>query len=150
MSIYRRLNLRLLVQAGIGLGLLHWANMSNISLTSTTYIWSQLFYAMVSKHFSFFIYLLFYNNENLFFPPPTMETLYIRFLVILFLGEANMPSWLKARKHFVGWKPGSSIEDMCLWIFKGTSCVSLSYSLCCQFRGDRKGWGDHLRGCLDF
>ena len=30
MSIYRRLNPRLLVQAGMGLGLLHWANMSNI------------------------------------------------------------------------------------------------------------------------
>ena len=33
MSIYRRLNPRLLVQAEVGLGLLHWANMSNISLT---------------------------------------------------------------------------------------------------------------------
>ena len=33
MSIYRRLNPRLLVQVGVGLGLLHWANMSNISLT---------------------------------------------------------------------------------------------------------------------
>ena len=32
MSIYRRLNPRLLVQAGMGLGLLHWANMSNIYL----------------------------------------------------------------------------------------------------------------------
>ena len=32
-SIYRRLNPRLLVQVGMGLGLLHWANMSNISLT---------------------------------------------------------------------------------------------------------------------
>ena len=31
--IYRRLNPRLLVQVGVGLGLLHWANMSNISLT---------------------------------------------------------------------------------------------------------------------
>ena len=93
---------------------------------------------------AFFLFLLFYNIENLFFPTPAMETLYIRFLVILFLGEANMPSWLEARKHFVGWKPGSSIEDMCLWIFKGTSCVSLSYSLCCQFRGDRKGVGRSL------
>ena len=90
---------------------------------------------------SIFPFLLFYNNENLFFPTPAMETLYIRFLVILFLGEANMPSWLEARKHFVGWKPSSSVEDMCLWIFKGTSCVSLSYSLCSQFRGDRKGVG---------
>ena len=35
MSIYRRLNPRLLVQAGLGLGLLHWANMSNISLTGS-------------------------------------------------------------------------------------------------------------------
>ena len=33
MSIYRRLNPKLLVQVGLGLGLLHWANMSNISLT---------------------------------------------------------------------------------------------------------------------
>ena len=33
MSIYKRLNPRLLVQVGLGLGLLHWANMSNISLT---------------------------------------------------------------------------------------------------------------------
>ena len=32
MSIYRRLNPRLLVQAGLDLGLLHWTNMSNISL----------------------------------------------------------------------------------------------------------------------
>ena len=41
---------------------------------------------------SIFPFLLFYNNENLFFPTPAMETLNIRFLVILFLGEANMPS----------------------------------------------------------
>ena len=33
MNIYKRLNPRLLVQAAVGLGLLHWANMSNISLT---------------------------------------------------------------------------------------------------------------------
>ena len=32
MSIYKQLNPRLLVQAGVGLGLLHWANMSNIYL----------------------------------------------------------------------------------------------------------------------
>ena len=38
MSIYRRLNPRLLVQAGVGLGLLHWANMSNISLTKIKHI----------------------------------------------------------------------------------------------------------------
>ena len=35
MSIYRRLNPRLLVQARVGLDLVHWANMSNISLTPT-------------------------------------------------------------------------------------------------------------------
>ena len=35
MSIYKQLNLRLLVQAKAGLGLLHRANMSNISLTSS-------------------------------------------------------------------------------------------------------------------
>ena len=34
MSLYRRLNLRQLVQVGVSLNLLHWANMSNISLTS--------------------------------------------------------------------------------------------------------------------
>ena len=33
MKIYRRQNLRLLIQVGVGLGVLHWANMSNISLT---------------------------------------------------------------------------------------------------------------------
>ena len=32
MNIYRQLNPRLLVQVGVGLGLLHWANMSNIYL----------------------------------------------------------------------------------------------------------------------
>ena len=31
-SIYRQLNPKLLVQVGVILGLLHWANMSNISL----------------------------------------------------------------------------------------------------------------------
>ena len=31
-SIYRRLNPRLLVQAGMSLDLLHWANMSDIYL----------------------------------------------------------------------------------------------------------------------
>ena len=34
MSIYRRLNPRQLVQVGVSLSLLHWANISNISLTS--------------------------------------------------------------------------------------------------------------------
>ena len=40
MSIYRRLNSRLLVQAGLGLGLLHWANICliYISLTDDTTI----------------------------------------------------------------------------------------------------------------
>ena len=33
MSIYRLLNPKLLVQPRLGLGLLHWANMFNISLT---------------------------------------------------------------------------------------------------------------------
>ena len=33
MSIYRQLNSKLLVQVGLGLGLLQWANMSKISLT---------------------------------------------------------------------------------------------------------------------
>ena len=32
MNIYKRLNPRLLVQAGLGLGLLHWPNMSSIYL----------------------------------------------------------------------------------------------------------------------
>ena len=34
MSLYMRLNLRQLVQVVVSLNLLHWANMSNISLTS--------------------------------------------------------------------------------------------------------------------
>ena len=34
MSLYRRLNLRQLVQVVVSLNLLHWDNMSNISLTS--------------------------------------------------------------------------------------------------------------------
>ena len=34
MNIYMRLNPKLLVQVGLGLGLLHWANMTNISLTT--------------------------------------------------------------------------------------------------------------------
>ena len=33
MSTYRQLNSRLPVQVGVGLGLLHWTNMSDISLT---------------------------------------------------------------------------------------------------------------------
>ena len=37
MSIYKRLNPRLLVQAGLGLGLLHWANMSNIYISNILY-----------------------------------------------------------------------------------------------------------------
>ena len=37
MSIYRRLNPKLLVQARMGLGLLHWANMSNISNMNPKY-----------------------------------------------------------------------------------------------------------------
>ena len=35
MSIYMRLNLRLFVQVGLVLALLHWTNMSNIFLTKT-------------------------------------------------------------------------------------------------------------------
>ena len=34
MSIYRRLNLRLLVQVGLGLGLLHWANICLIYISN--------------------------------------------------------------------------------------------------------------------
>ena len=32
-SIYKQLNPRLLVEVGVGLGPLHWANISNIFLT---------------------------------------------------------------------------------------------------------------------
>ena len=35
MSIYRRLNPRLLVQVGLGLGLLHWANICLIYISNT-------------------------------------------------------------------------------------------------------------------
>ena len=41
MSIYRRLNPRLLVQVGVGLGLLHWTNMFNISLTQVMHNYSN-------------------------------------------------------------------------------------------------------------
>ena len=34
-SIYRRLNSRLLILVGVGLGLLHWSNMSNIYISNT-------------------------------------------------------------------------------------------------------------------
>ena len=34
-SIYKRLNLGLLVQVGLGLGLLHWANISLIYIYNT-------------------------------------------------------------------------------------------------------------------
>ena len=37
-SIYRWLNPKLPVQAGMGLDLLHWANMSNITLTKLSKI----------------------------------------------------------------------------------------------------------------
>ena len=42
MSIYRRLNPRLLVQAGLDLGLLHWANRSNIS--NKTQVYKRILY----------------------------------------------------------------------------------------------------------
>ena len=35
LSIYKRLNPTLLVQAGVSLGLLHWANISNIHISLT-------------------------------------------------------------------------------------------------------------------
>ena len=58
-SIYKRLNPRLLVQAGLGLDLLHWANMSNIS--NKTQVYKRILYFFLkgknsslqenSKHF---------------------------------------------------------------------------------------------------
>ena len=47
MSIYRRLNSRLLVQVKVGLSLLHWANMSNISLTIVTVTSLKFFLTLI-------------------------------------------------------------------------------------------------------
>jgi len=41
MSIYRQLNPRLLVQVGMGLSLLHWTSMSNISLIQAVHNYSS-------------------------------------------------------------------------------------------------------------
>ena len=53
MSIYRQLNPRLLVQEGVDLDLLHWANMSNISLKKANETKSDFYYHM--KEFQCFI-----------------------------------------------------------------------------------------------
>ena len=50
MSIYRRLNPKLLVQVKVGLSLLHWANMSNISLTFLLSLYLSIMYGPVSKN----------------------------------------------------------------------------------------------------
>ena len=97
---------------------------------------------MVLKLVSFSVFL----SENLLFPTPGVQTWCIQLLHILFLCEASMPPGLEAGKYFVGWKPSSSVEDMWFWVLQGTSSVSLSYSLWCQFRGDKKkrrdgAWG---------
>ena len=42
MSIYRQLNPRLLVQTRVSLGLLHWANMSNVFLTPSLKIKAEV------------------------------------------------------------------------------------------------------------
>ena len=50
MSIYRRLNPKLLVQVKVGLSLLHWANMSNIFLTFSLSLYLSIMYGPVSKN----------------------------------------------------------------------------------------------------
>ena len=47
MSIYKRLNPKLLVQARMGLGLLHWANMSNISNMNPKYKLLMNFFVII-------------------------------------------------------------------------------------------------------
>ena len=49
MSIYRRLNPKLLVQARMGLGLLHWANMSNISNMNPKYKLLMNFFVIILR-----------------------------------------------------------------------------------------------------
>ena len=44
MSIYRRLNPRLLVQAGLGLGLLHWANICLIYIFNNNYVFVGFYF----------------------------------------------------------------------------------------------------------
>ena len=49
MSIYKRLNPKLLVQARMGLGLLHWANMSNISNMNPKYKLLMNFFVIILR-----------------------------------------------------------------------------------------------------
>ena len=49
MSIYRRLNPKLLVQARMGLGLLHWANMFNISNMNPKYKLLMNFFVIILR-----------------------------------------------------------------------------------------------------
>ena len=49
MSIYRRLNPKLLVQARMGLDLLHWANMSNISNMNPKYKLLMNFFVIILR-----------------------------------------------------------------------------------------------------
>ena len=49
MSIYRRLNPKLLVQARMDLDLLHWANMSNISNMNPKYKLLMNFFVIILR-----------------------------------------------------------------------------------------------------
>ena len=49
MSIYRRLNPKLLVQVRMGLDLLHWANMSNISNMNPKYKLLMNFFVIILR-----------------------------------------------------------------------------------------------------
>ena len=49
MSIYRRLNPKLLVQVRMDLGLLHWANMSNISNMNPKYKLLMNFFVIILR-----------------------------------------------------------------------------------------------------
>ena len=57
MSIYKRLNPRLLVQARVDLSLLYWANMSNISLTKKKLV------AVEEESWYLLLLLLFFNRD---------------------------------------------------------------------------------------
>ena len=54
MSIYKQLNPKLLVQVRVGLNLLNWANISNISLTHSIMIFENIF-----------TYIIFFNKLHL-------------------------------------------------------------------------------------
>lgn len=71
--------------------------------------------------------------EKFLFPLSTTnsnDTVYLTFPYSL--NEANMPPGLEVGEYFVGWKPGSSFEDLWFWILQGTNCFH-SWSSCSYY-----------------